>query len=60
MVKQFSLRVSLTIMKNEKLLKVEFSPSRKILLYLLQCKPFKNDVKCLLFHLKTSFRSQDI
>ena len=23
-------------------------------------KPFKNDEKCFLFHLKTSFRSQDI
>ena len=23
-------------------------------------KPFKNDEKCFLFHLKSSFRSQDI
>ena len=27
--------------------------------YLLQWKPFKNDHKCFLFHLKSSFRSQD-
>ena len=27
--------------------------------YLLQWKPFKNDHKCFLFHLKNSFRSQD-
>ena len=25
-----------------------------------QLKPFKNDEKCFLFHLKSSFRSQDI
>ena len=35
------------------------SPSKKISLYLLQCKPFKNDEKCFLFHLKSSFCSQD-
>ena len=28
--------------------------------YLLQRKPFKNDEKCFLFHLKSSFPSQDI
>ena len=28
--------------------------------YLLQWKPLKNDEKCFLFHLKSSFRSQDI
>ena len=28
--------------------------------YLLDWKPFKNDEKCLLFHLKSSFRSQVI
>ena len=28
--------------------------------YLLQWKPFKNAEKCFLFHLKSSFRSQDI
>ena len=28
--------------------------------YLLQWKPFKNDEKCFLFHLKSSFRCQDI
>ena len=31
----------------------------KKLFYLLQWKPFKNDAKCFLFHLKSSFRSQD-
>ena len=30
------------------------------LFYLLQSKPFKNDEKCFLFHLKSSFCSQDI
>ena len=28
--------------------------------YLLHLKPFKNDEKCFFFHLKSSFRSQDI
>ena len=28
--------------------------------YLLHWKPFKNDEECFLFHLKSSFRSQDI
>ena len=32
---------------------------QKNLFYLLQLKPFENDEKCL-FHLKSSFRSQDI
>ena len=32
----------------------------KKLCYLLHWKPFKNDEKCFLFHLKSSFRSQDI
>ena len=32
----------------------------KKLFYLLQWKPFKNDEKWFLFHLKSSFRSQDI
>ena len=30
------------------------------LFYLLQLNPFKNDEKYVLFHLKSSFRSQDI
>ena len=30
------------------------------LYYLLQRKPFKNDEKCILFHPKSSFRSQYI
>ena len=40
--------------------KVELSPSKKISFYLLQWKPFKNNEKCFLFHLKNSFRSRDI
>ena len=32
----------------------------KNLFYLRQYKPFKNDEKCFLFHLKSSFCSQDI
>ena len=32
----------------------------KQLFYLVQRKPFKNNEKCFLFHLKSSFRSQDI
>ena len=41
-------------------IKVGLSPSRKISFYLLQKKPFKNDEKCFLFYLKSSFHSQDI
>ena len=33
---------------------------QKKLSYLLHWKPFKNDKKCFLFHLKSSFSSQDI
>ena len=33
---------------------------KKFRFYLLQWKPFKNDEKCFLFHLKNSFRSKDI
>ena len=40
--------------------KVELSPSKKIFFCLLQGKPSKNDEKCFLFHLKSSFRSEDI
>ena len=36
------------------------SPSKKKLFYLLQWKSFKNDKNCFLFHLKSSFHSQDI
>ena len=32
----------------------------KNICYLLQLKPFENNEKCFLFHLKTSFRSYDI
>ena len=35
-------------------------PSKINLIYLLQRKPFKNDEKYFLFHLKSSFHFQDI
>ena len=41
-------------------LKVELSSSKKKLRYLVHWKPFKNDKKWFLFHLKFSFCSQDI
>ena len=40
--------------------KVRLSPSKKIYFYLLQWKPFKDDEKWFLLHLKRSFRSQYI
>ena len=40
-------------------IKVGLSRSKKILCYLLHWKPFRNDEKWFLFHLKSSFRSQD-
>ena len=40
--------------------KVRLSPSKKIYFYLLQWKPFKDDEKWFLLHLKSSFRSQYI
>ena len=43
-----------------KSIKVGLSPSKKKLRYLLHWKPLKNDEKCFLFHLKSSFCSQDI
>ena len=49
-----------TAIITKNLLKVGLSPSEKVSFYLLQQKPFKNDEKCFLFHLKSSFRSQDI
>ena len=39
---------------------VGLSPTRKNCLFFFQCKPFKNDEKSFLFHLKSSFRSQNI
>ena len=42
------------------ILKVELSPSKKNLCYLLDQKDFKNYEKCFLFHLKSSFGSKDI
>ena len=41
-------------------LKVRLSSSKQVSFYLLQWKPFKSDEKCFLFHLKSSFHSQDI
>ena len=41
-------------------LKVGFSPSKQNCFYLLQRKPIKNDENSFLFHLKSSFRSQDL
>ena len=46
--------------KHRWILKVGLSPSKINLIYLLKWKPFKNDEKCFLFHLKSSFRSRDI
>ena len=40
--------------------KVGLSPSKKNFFYLLQWRPFKQDKKCFLFHLKSFFRSPDI
>ena len=40
--------------------KVGLLLSKKSLCCLLYWKPFKNDEKCFLFHLKSSFPSQDI
>ena len=40
--------------------KVGLSLSKKNYFYLLQWKPFKNNEKRFLFHLKSSFHSQDI
>ena len=43
-----------------KIFKVGLSPSKKNLHDLLYWKAFKSDEKCFLFHLKSSFCSQDI
>ena len=40
--------------------KVGLSLSKKKMFYLLRWKPFKYDEKCILFHYKISFRSEDI
>ena len=42
------------------IIKVGLSPSKKNLFYLLQSRPFKNDEKCFLFRLESSFGCQDI
>ena len=49
-----NLYIQLTVPKTEVLV---HSQSEKIL---VNWKPFKNEEKCFLFHLKGSFRSQDI
>ena len=41
-------------------LKVGLSPSKNKMCYLLYWKPFKDHEKCFLFHIKSSFRFQDI
>ena len=43
-----------------KQLKSDSDLPKKNLCYLLDWQPFKNDEKCSLFHLKSSFRSEDI
>ena len=40
--------------------KIGLSPSKQNSFYFLQWKSFKNDEKCFLFYLKSSFGSQDI
>ena len=45
---------------SKRVVKVGLSSSKKIFCYLLQWEPFKNDERFCLFHLKSSFRSQDI
>ena len=42
------------------LLKSESHPPKKTMFFLFHRNPFKNDQKCFLFHLKSSFRSQNI
>ena len=43
-----------------KLFKVGLSPSKKNCVICMIKSPFKKDGKCFLFHVKSSFRSQDI
>ena len=50
----------LLLFSNLSLFKVGLSPSKKNYFCLLQWKPFKNDGKCFLFHLESSFPSQHI
>ena len=45
---------------DDPLFKVGLSPSKKYSFYLLQMKALKKYEKFFLFHLKSSFRSQDI
>ena len=54
-------RVSLLSLRleGEEALKSGFHLPKKFV-FLLHLKPFQNDTKCLLFHLKSSFGSQDI
>ena len=61
-----SIQVSETIdyivkkIYEKKVIKVVLSLSKKKLIYFFQWKPAKTDAKCFLFHLKSSFRPQDI
>ena len=58
MVEKGAFNISLISSINQ-LIKVGLSPYKEIF-YLLQGKPFKNNEKCFLLHLKSSFHSQDI
>ena len=60
-VKNYLSKLNLIDLGNTKIfIKVGLPPSKKNLFYLLHWESFKNDEKCFLFHLKSSFRSQDI
>ena len=54
------LKVANNISTSWCLFKVGLSPSKKFFFDLLQLQPFTNDEKWFLFHVKSSFRSQDI
>ena len=63
MVRKKSFRTEVkTMTNNEKneYVKVKLSHSKQNSFYLHQWQPFKNDEKCFLFHLKSSFHSQDV
>ena len=47
-------------METQNDLKSDSQLPKNFLFYLLHRKPFKNDEKCFLFHLTSSFGSQDV
>ena len=57
-VKLFSFLKDLSFLQNN--IKVGLSPSKKNVVMCFIESSLKNDEECFLFHLKTSFRSQDI